>query len=168
MSIKAIVYTCANCGTEFRTDGPKDKIRNLALVDTTAADPTNRLCALFVEWPPAMVDRFVAGAETGDDFTMAALCPGCAEAVYRALSGRRSGPHMDLAEPEPRLPLNSEWTAAALEDYEAFRSRHEDAIACCTCDLGPEKSKHADRCDYLASVRKIDAAWYAQYKGDVL
>jgi hypothetical protein len=75
---------------------------------------------------------------------------------------------MDLAEPEPRLPLNSEWTAAALEDYEAFRSRHEDAIACCTCDLGPEKSKHADRCDYLASVRKIDAAWYAQYKGDVL
>jgi hypothetical protein len=172
MSIKAIVYTCANCGTEFRTDGPKDKIRNLALVDTTAADPVNRLCALFVQWPPAMVDRFVAGAESGDDFTLAALCPGCAEAVYRALSGKRNrmlngdaepARPMDLAYPGTARPLAAEWTAAEVADYEAFRADRMDQVQVCTCSA--DFNRHTKDCAYRISVDRIDAAWQAQRKG---
>lgn len=161
MSIKAIVYTCANCGAEFRTDGPKDKIRNLALVDTTAADPTRRLCALFVEWPPAMVDRFVAGAETGEDFTLAALCPGCAEAVYRALSAQRSGPPLAWTPGEYRKPMNAAWTAADVAAYEAFLAQQREEVQLCTC--AGEYNHHVVDCAYRMSMDRIDAAWKAQY-----
>jgi hypothetical protein len=165
VSIKAIVYTCANCGAEFRTDGPKDKIRNLALVDTTAADPVKRLCALFVSWTPTTVNRFVAGEFVAEEWmgahnALAALCPGCAEAVYRALSGKRN--RMLNGDAEPTQPLADEWTVAEVEAYEAFRAARMDEVQTCTCVA--DFNHHVKDCAYRISVDRIDAAWQAQRK----
>jgi hypothetical protein len=169
MSIKAIVYTCANCGAEFRTDGPKDKIRNLALVDTIAADPDLRLCALFVSWTPDTVDRYVGGAFIQEDWlrntALAALCPGCAEAVYRALSAQRSGPPLAWTPGEYRKPMNAEWTAADVAAYEAFLAQHREEVQLCTC--AGEYNHHVADCAYRMSMDRIDAAWKAQYTREV-
>jgi len=55
----------------------------------------------------------------------------------------------------------TQWSAAELEAYEAYRASRHGELRACTCGLAEANlNRHAEACAYLRSVRAIDAGWY--------
>jgi hypothetical protein len=58
--------------------------------------------------------------------------------------------------------LHTQWSAEELAAYEAYCARRHGELRACTCGLAEAHlNRHAEDCAYLASVRAIDAGWYA-------